>query len=219
MFCSLAAQIRRPMQGATETKCGPIFGPTSGGKQVALSLTCEPSTVTLESQGLTSPTAAASGASPVALNPSWTPMGSQAAYLIVFYYKNINKKNLEMQKIEGKIHFPETTSLPKNNLLAFKEEVPLGYLGETVRRLGNWGGGRPPDHPLPSALLDLMTLEALHRRPDAHHPWQSQPPSTYTQGGLELSTHSPFEAEIVRQYKTLRPQFLFFFNFNFSLLK
>lgn len=55
-----------------------------------------------------------------------------------------------------------------------------------------------------------MTLEALHRRPDAHHPWQSQSPSTYAQGGLELSTHSPFEAEIVRQYKTLRPRFLLF---------
>ena len=39
---------------------------------------------------------------------------------------------------------------------------------------------------------------------------ESQPPSTYAQGGLELSTHSSFGAEIVRQYKTLRPQFLFF---------
>lgn len=75
-------------------------------------------------------------------------MGSWAAYLIVFYYKNINKKNLEMQKIEGQIHFPETTSLPKNNLLALKEEVPLGYSGAAVRRAGNWGWGGPPD-PLP----------------------------------------------------------------------
>ena len=53
-----------------------------------------------------------------------------------------------MQKIEGKIHFPETTSLPKNNLLALKEEVPLGYSGAAVRRVGNWGWGGPPD-PLP----------------------------------------------------------------------
>lgn len=53
MFCSLAAQIRQPEQAATETKCGHIFGPTSGGRQVALSLTSEPSTVTPEPQGLT----------------------------------------------------------------------------------------------------------------------------------------------------------------------
>ena len=53
-----------------------------------------------------------------------------------------------MQKIEGKIHFPETTSLPKNNLLALKEEVPLGYSGAPLRRGENWGWGGPPD-PLP----------------------------------------------------------------------
>ena len=61
--------------------------------------------------------------------------------------------------------------LPKNNLLALKEEVPLGYPEAPVRTVGNWGGGGPPDQLLPSALLDLLTLEAVHWRPDAHDPW------------------------------------------------
>lgn len=51
-----------------------------------------------------------------------------------------------MQKIEGKIHFPETTSLPKNYLLAFKEEVPLGYLGELSEE---WGIEVGEGYPLP----------------------------------------------------------------------